>query len=120
MNKMKQSGMSMLGMLVTVLIIAGLGLLSIKIIPLYIDDYAIANALNSLQDEEIFDESKMQIRNRLRTKLSADYTRDLEDEEIQITREKGLLTIEIDYEARVPVIYNLDVVAHFNHRLEKR
>ena len=119
MNKAKQTGMSMLGMLSTVLLVVAVGLMAIKIIPIYIDDYAIANALESLNEEDTDNASKMEIRNIIRRKLSADYTRDLADEEIEVTRTKGTLIIEIDYESRVPVIYNLDVIAHFNHRLEK-
>ena len=50
--------------------------------------------------------------------MAADYTRDLTDDEVIITKTRESMTIDVIYEARVPVVYNLDVVAKFNHQLE--
>ena len=116
-----QKGMSMLSMLVVVILVASGLLLAIKIAPMYIDDLAIAKALESLQTErDLYRTPKTTIRRMLSRKFDADYTRNLKNDEITITKNKGNIVIAINYEARVPVIYNLDVVAKFNHRLEKQ
>ena len=52
-------------------------------------------------------------------KLAADYTRDLTDEEILISKEKGTIKIDVVYESRVPIVYNLDAIAKFEHHFVK-
>jgi len=95
-------------------------LLAMKLVPLYINDYAIAKAIASLQEEEnLYAKTRGQIRSIVRRKLAADYTDGLEDESFQIEKRKGTITIDVNYESRVSVVSNLDIVAKFSHHLEK-
>lgn len=115
-----QSGMTSLGMLGAVMLVVGGALLAIKLAPLYIDDFAIGKALASFETEShLYETPKKKIRDALRRKLTADYTRDLQDDEIIIVKNKGNITIDVNYEARVPVVYNLDIVAKFKHHFEQ-
>lgn len=117
----RQTGLSSLGMLLVVILVVGGMLLAMKLLPLYIDDYAIGKALSSLQDmEELYGSPKPNIKSILRKKMAGDYTRDLRDEEIIITKNKGELVIDVIYEARVPIIYNLDIVATFEHHFVQK
>ena len=121
MNYKKQQGMSGLGILMAVVLVVSAMLLAMKLVPLYINDYAIGKAVASLQEEEdLYAKTKGEIRSIVRRKLAADYTDDLADESFQIEKNKGILTINVNYEARVSVIYNLDIVAKFSHHLEKK
>ena len=107
-------------MLMAVILVVSAMLLSMKLVPLYINDYAIAKAVASLQDDaNLYSKGKAEIRGIIRRKLAADYTEDLADDAIQIDKNKGTITIDVAYEARVPVVYNLDVIANFAHHLEK-
>jgi len=116
-----QKGMSMLSMLVVVILVASGLMLSIQIVPMYINDLAIKKALESLQDEDnLYRIPKPRIRIMLARKLSADYARDFKNDEIIITKNKDTVVIEIVYESRVSAVANLDIVAKFNHRLEKQ
>jgi len=120
MNIKKQQGITTLGILMGAMLLVAVMLLSIKLIPLYINDYAIGNAIASLQeDENLYAKTKAEIRGIVRRKLAADYTDGLEDESFQIEKRKGKITIDVNYEARVSVVRNLDVVAKFSHHLEK-
>ena len=119
MNQYYQKGMSALSMLVTVVLVAGGLLLTIKIVPLYIDDMTISNAVEAMEAEEgLYTWKKKDIRDFLRRKMAADYSRDLADDEIIISKDKRVINIDIAYEARVPVVYNLDIVAKFAHHIE--
>jgi len=112
----RQSGLTTLGMLLVVALVVGGLLLTIKLAPLYIDDFAIAKALDSLQTErDLYQMTKRDIRATIRRKLAADYTRKLQDDEIRITKDKGTIKVEVVYESRVPIVLNLDVIAKFEH-----
>jgi len=121
MNIKKQQGMSTLGILMAVVLVVSAMLLAMKLVPLYINDYAIGKAVASLQDDEgLYGKTKSQIRSTLRRKLTADYTDGLADESIQIVKRKGVITIDVVYESRISAVYNLDIVASFAHHLEKK
>jgi len=120
-NIKKQQGMSTLGILMAVVLVVSAMLLAMKLVPLYINDYAIAKAVASLQEDEgLYGKTKSEIRGTLRRRLTADYTDGLADESIQIEKKKGIMTIDVVYESRVSVVYNLDIVASFAHHLEKK
>ena len=119
MNQLSQKGMSVLSMLVTVVLVAGGLLLTIKIVPLYIDDMTISKAVEAMSaEEDLYNWKKDDIRTYLRRKMAADYSRDLADDEITISKEKRVIKVDIVYEARVPAVYNLDIVAKFAHHIE--
>lgn len=120
MKQKQQAGYSILSMIViAILVVSGL-LLTMKLVPLYITDYAVGKALQSLESEQdLVSWRKKEIRESIRKKLSVDYSRNLDDEEIVITKKKGSISIDIIYEERISLVYNLDLIAKFNHHLEK-
>lgn len=121
MNIKKQQGMSGLGIMMAVVLVVSAMLLAMKLVPLYINDYAIAKAVAALQeDEDLYRKTKSEIRSTLRRRLTADYTDGLADDSIQIEKKKGIMTIDVVYESRISAVYNLDIVASFAHHLEKK
>ena len=108
MNLKKQQGMSALGMLMAMVLVVSAMLLAMKLVPIYINDYAIGKAVTALGNEpDLYAKSKSEVRNFMRRKLAADYTDDLSEDAIQV-------------ESRVSIIANLDIVAKFSHHLEKK
>lgn len=121
MNIKKQQGLTTLGILIGAMVIVAVMLLAIKVVPLYMNDYAIGKAVASLaEEEELYRKTKAEIRKIVRKKLSADYVTDLDNDAFNIEKKKGVITIDVNYEARVPVVYNIDIVAKFSHHLEKQ
>jgi len=116
-----QKGMTMLGTLTALILVASGMLLAMKIIPLYLDDYTISKALEALQQEQgLYELPKSTVRDKLVRKMAADYSRTLGKDEVIIEKKKDVLTIDVIYESRVPVVYNLDVVAKFSHHFEQK
>lgn len=121
MNIKKQQGMGGLGILMAVILVVSAMLLAMKLVPVYINDYAIGNAVESLNvDDKLYSRGKAEIRDIIRRKLAADYTDDLANDAITIEKNKGVITVDVAYEARVPVIANIDLIASFSHHIEKK
>ena len=121
MSIQHQKGMTMLGTLTALILVASGMLLAMKIIPLYLDDYTISKALEALQQEQgLYELPKSTVRDKLVRKMAADYSRTLGKDEVIIEKKKDVLTIDVIYESRVPVVYNLDVVAKFSHHFEQK
>ncbi len=120
MNIKKQQGITTLGILIGAVVLVAAMLLAIKVVPLYMNDYAVGKAVASLaQEEDLYLKTKSEIRSMIRRKLSADYVTDLDKDAFQIEKNKGTITIDVVYEARVSVVANIDLVAKFAHHLEK-
>jgi hypothetical protein len=120
-NIKKQQGMGGLGILMAVILVVSAMLLAMKLVPVYINDYAIGNAVESLNvDDKLYSRGKAEIRDIIRRKLAADYTDDLANDAITIEKNKGVITVDVAYEARVPVIANIDLIASFSHHIEKK
>jgi len=116
-----QKGMTMLGMIAALVLVASGLLLAMKILPLYLDDYTIAKALENLQREEgLYELPKSRVLDKFSRKLAGDYSRSFSKDEVIIEKKKDVLTIDVIYETRVPVVYNLDVVAKFSHHFEQK
>ena len=120
MNIKRQQGITTLGILIGAMFIIAVMLLAIKVVPLYINDYAIGKAVASLAEEDnLYRKTKSEIRNIVRRKLTADYVDDLDDDAFEVEKTKGVIIIDINYEARVSVVSNIDLVAKFSHHLEQ-
>lgn len=110
----------MLSMLVVIMLLISGAFLALKLVPLYVDDYAIGKAVTSLAEEpNLYAKSKSEIRSFLRLKLAAEFTASLDDENIQITKDKNTINVDVVYETKVPLVRNLSVVANFEHHIEK-
>ncbi|MGC8854434.1 MAG: DUF4845 domain-containing protein [Halothiobacillaceae bacterium] len=119
MEYKQQRGMTFIGLLISasflgVLIVAGL-----NVLPLYLDDQKMSSIFRSLEKEgngemtrhEIvkFIEGRMQI-NDIDEQIS------LDDLKVEAMPGNGK-RVEFEYEARAPLLGNLDAVATFRHEV---
>lgn len=116
MKKHSQRGISSLGLL-AILAIGGFVLLAaFRLGPLYIDNYFVSSALDSLADEKIHEMSDGQIRRKLANYFVVNNVRDIDTRDIEIERERTHTLVKVDYEKRVDFLANVDVVVEFkNH-----
>lgn len=114
--KNRQKGLSTLGWLVAILVSGFMIMLTIKVAPVYLDDYAIKKVLNSLDTKPgIEGASVQQVREWLDKGLLTNRIR-LEGEESSVLRDKGQsVAVEINYDRRVHLIHNIDLVLTFEH-----
>ena len=114
----KQRGLSALGMLV-VLAVAGFVLtVGFKIGPLYLDNYFVDAALQTLANEPVHSMSDRQIRRKVADYFTINNVRDVNAKSLKIAREKTRTLVYMDYEKRVNLIANLDVVVVFSNKYD--
>ena len=122
MNKFKtrQSGEGLTSLLFTLIFIGCVVLIALRVVPLYIEYFQVASSLESLAEEpETSKKSLKEIKkNLLRRMRDINNVERVNDEHITISKKKGLITISVDYEARVPMVANFDLVATFAKSVE--
>ena len=115
-----QGGATPIMTLIWILIGVSVATLCVKIIPVYIDDYAIASSLEGLQREpRLPGFSDKEILATLDKFFTMNNVRGFNRDSIEILREnEGEVKVVIDYEVRMKIIRNIDAVVSFSHAVE--
>ena len=115
MNR-KQSGITMIGFLITLALIILFIYCGMKIIPMYTEFYSVKQALASMaKDPEMANASKDKVRTSFKRRLDISYANTvlkMDPLKIEATDTGYLMTV--DYERREVLIANLDIVGKFN------
>jgi len=117
-----QNGMTYLGMLIMLIVIAFFAIVMIKVAPLYLEHFKVQSSLDSLAQESKDGQplsSPQEIEKHLFNRLGVNDVQHVTRKDIKITREGRKTVVVVDYEARVTLFDNLDLVAHFpDNRVE--
>ena len=114
MNR-KQSGMTMLGFLITLAVVMFFLYCGMKIVPMYTEFYSVKKALASIANEQNTQiTSKDKIRALFARHMQIDYVSVIKPEMLKIESTDTGYNMLMDYERRTPLFANLDVVAKFH------
>lgn len=117
-----QKGLSSLAWL-TVLAVGGFVLMcTFRLVPVYMDDRYIQEALRSLgSSASDFDEmSNSDIRKQLNNFFMVNNIRSQSASGIKIQRKRDDILVSMEYEVRVPILYNVSAVMSFNNVWDSR
>ncbi len=115
-------GLTFLGLVLALAVAAFAALALARVVPLYLEAYKVRSVLRSLaEDPGLREASKGELLEALLRRLDINDIEHVDREAIRIERRRGVTTVSIDYEARVPLVGNLDLVARFSdNRVELR
>jgi len=112
-----QNGMTYLGMLIMLIVIAFFAVVLIKVAPLYMEHFKVKSSLDSLAQETKDSQSTLssppEIMKQLFNRLGINDVTHVARDDVNITKEGHKTVVTVDYEARVHLFYNIDVVARF-------
>jgi Domain of unknown function (DUF4845) len=118
MNR-KQSGMTMLGFLITLSVIMFFVYTGMKVVPMYIEYYSVKKALAGMANEPgIGSKSKQQVHSLFYRRLSMSYANGVKKDALKMESTDQGLMLTVDYEQREQLIANLDVVGKFHAQQE--
>lgn len=118
MNR-KQSGMTMLGFLITLSVIMFFVYTGMKVVPMYIEYYSVKKALAGMANEPgIGSKSKEQVHALFYRRLNMSYANGVKKDALKIESTDQGLMLTVAYEQRKQLIANLDVVGIFHAQQE--
>lgn len=118
MNR-KQSGMTMLGFLITLAVVMFFLYTGMKVVPMYTEFYSVKKALAGLAAEPgITSKSKEQVRDLFFRRLYMSYANNVKTDALKIESTDQGLMMTVDYEQRRELLANLDVVGKFHAQQE--
>ena len=94
-------------------------LAALKIAPAYIDDQTVSGTLETISESDEFATMSItEIRQDLMRTLNTNRV-DFDASTVVLTKEGGKEYVDVNYESRKPLFYNIEAVVVFSHRFEK-
>ena len=116
-----QGGMSALGMVATIAAVVGFVILTLRLVPHYIDFRTLQVVMDDLPGPQIHQMDKREILDTLGKRFKINNLRAFRARDVvSIDRKKTDTTILVDYEIREPLLFNADIVLVFSESYSYR
>ena len=111
----RQAGISLMGWVAILLMAGTLGLIGLRMAPVYIDYFYVVDVGRTISAEPgNAGKTKSELKIMVATLFRQNNLRDLSPNIVTFSKDTGQrLVVTIDYEERVNLFGNLDMVAHF-------
>lgn len=111
----RQRGMTLIGFLIVLIVLAFFVLIIMKLFPVYSEYYAVRTSLRALQQEPgIAAKSPEEVRELINRKWYISYVKTPTQKNVKVTRRGGQYLVNVAYERRGNLVYNLDYIASFD------
>ncbi|MFC5741097.1 DUF4845 domain-containing protein [Dyella tabacisoli] len=112
--KTKQSGMTLIGFLFVLAIAGFFGYMAMKLLPPYIEFMGVSKSMTQVASNGVEGKSLDDIRRELMIKLNFQYAEGaVQPKDITIKRANNAAQLSVSYDKRVPFLYNIDFMLHF-------
>lgn len=109
-----QRGMTLIGWLFALVLIGVAGLITIRLVPVYLEAYSVGSILQSMESEaRLSGASRHELRETFRKRLSINGIDRVEGDNLDFSDIAGGVQLLVEYDARVHLLGNLDAVANF-------
>lgn len=111
-----QRGLTLGGMLITVVILLFFAYAGMRVVPMYLEYHALNSALSQLEnDPGARNMSAAKLKNAIQNSLWASYASDnIKKENIHISKKSNGVQVRVKYEVRKPFMGNIDLVGSFD------
>ena len=114
-----QRGMTAIGWLLVLGLIAFFTLVTLRLVPMYLEYAKVVSTLESLPSEPgITSLSKGEIVSIITKRFDVNDVRNVDPRKVLVSKERGVLKIGFSYERREHLISNIDVVGKFDKSVE--
>jgi len=111
--------MTAIGWLLVLGLIAFFTLVTLRLVPMYLEYAKVASTLESLQNEPgITNLSKPEIVSIITKRFDVNDVRNVDPKTVIISKDRGTFSIGFKYERREHLISNIDVVGTFDKQVE--
>ncbi|KAF1005765.1 MAG: hypothetical protein GAK28_02980 [Luteibacter sp.] len=119
--KNRQSGISLIGFLLLLVVLGFFAYMGMKLVPCYIEFFGAKKAMSQLAADGGSGDLN-EIRRNLAFKMNFQYVDDstIQPKDITLDRQNGATVLKLSYDKRVHFIYNIDFLLHFENAVPMR
>ena len=115
----RQQGLTLISLVFILGLIGFFVLLTLKIVPIYLDHGKGKSALAALKETpDLQSKSESEIRDSLTKRFDINYVYDVKPDDIKVVRHGDYVKVDIEYETVVKLIGNLSALAEFHDSFE--
>ena len=113
--KKQQSGITLIGFLVILIVVGFFGFMAMKLIPSYTEYMGVSKAMNQVASAGVEGKSLDEVRRDLIFKMGFQYVDDatVGPKDITLQRSGNAAQLKVAYDKRIPFLYNIDFLLHF-------
>lgn len=122
MELKKQRGMAMISWLVVMVVLGFFALVLIRLLPVYVDDYGVKNVIKSLSEDSALiaqnqsaDSMVTAVKTSLAKRFVVNNIKNISVHDVEVSSTTQGIEVHLEYESRVPILFNIDAVVHFEH-----
>ena len=123
-RRRQQLGMGFLPLVIVMLVILFFGILLFRIGPVYIEYFNVVSSMKSLQNDSSASDSSLEpvqisrlLRERLLSRLQINDVKRLRYEDIKVKYDSEGYNVQVEYDAKVKVMYNIFALIEFNKQV---
>ncbi len=106
----------MLGMFICVCVFAVFATCGVKMSPHYIDNWSLNSILTRIAEDPLNGtKSKAEIRKAIERQWITNRVEVIQPKDVKVTETEGLIIMDVSYEVRQPIMYNVDAVIKFEN-----
>ena len=115
----KQRGITMLSFVMVLIVIVIFAVVAMNLFPVYSEGFAVHSAMKSVaKDPNAANMPLPALQQSLQRHFDIDYVDSVMGKDAKLIREKGSNTLNMTYEVRKHLFYNLDFVAMFDYNVD--
>lgn len=110
----RQKGMTLIGWVITLIIIGFVALIALRLVPVYMNSFTVGSIVDGLaSDAGLSSRDRGELRRAFQKRLNINDVDVVSPKMLQFEDVAGGVRLVVEYEHRVGVIGNVDVVASF-------
>lgn len=111
----RQRGMTILGMILVIIMVAFVALIGMKVIPMYIQYYSIKSTIESVRKEPMLAQmTPIDIQKAIDRRFTIGYVENIKASDLKIRNERNIRVLELKYDDERELFYGLYVVLKVN------
>jgi Tfp pilus assembly major pilin PilA len=112
----KQRGITLMGFIMVAAIAGFFALIGFKLFPAYSEYSGVIGAMKSVGGQPGADKMELtELQRALQKRFDVGYVDTVSAKQATLIKDKGPIQLNINYEYRAPLFYNLDYVAKFDY-----
>lgn len=110
-----QRGMTVIGMLLLIIMLAFIALIAMKVVPLYVQYYTIKSTIESIRKEpQLAQMSTQDIQAGIQKRFDIGYVENVKARDLKVRSESGGRVLDLVYQDERPLFYGLSVILKVN------
>ena len=113
MQKHKQLGVSLTGLIGTLAVLGFLAVMAAKLVPAYIDYFAVKKMFSSMEQAGDFKLSVREIRKSFETRNTIESVNDVKGDDLEIGKEGGETVVSVSWSKKISMVGNVSMCLDF-------